>query len=122
MSDEKVTLDELAAKLDQFGYDFDPYGYMDAVSTREEGFEQIREELRQGKLSGYREYLQEVLDEEGEFAGEAEQLLDLMDRYETRGRLTVQEKQSILARIDELSKSKPALEKGKEILAKEEMR
>jgi len=122
MSEEKVTLDELAAKLDQFGYDFDPYGYMDAVSSREEGFEQIREELRQGKLSGYREYLQEVLDEEGEFAGEAEQLLDLMDRYESRGRLTVQEKQSILARIDELSKSKPVLEKGKEVLAKEEMR
>ena len=41
MKEENVTLDELAAKLDQFGYDFDPYGYMDAVETREEGFAQI---------------------------------------------------------------------------------
>ena len=55
MKDEKVTLDELVAKLDQFGYDFDPYGYMDAVDSREEGFAQIKEELQQGKLSGYRE-------------------------------------------------------------------
>ena len=36
MKEGNVTLDELAAKLDQFGYDFDPYGYMDAVETREE--------------------------------------------------------------------------------------
>ena len=38
----RVTSDVLAAKLDQFGYDFDHYGYMDAVETGEEGFEQIR--------------------------------------------------------------------------------
>ena len=36
MKEGNVTLDELATKLDQFGYDFDPYGYMDAVETREE--------------------------------------------------------------------------------------
>jgi hypothetical protein len=57
MKEGNVTLDELAAKLDQFGYDFDPYDYMDAVETREEGFEQIREELPKGHLSGFREYL-----------------------------------------------------------------
>lgn len=122
MKDEKVTLDELAAKLDQFGYDFDPYGYMDSVDSREEGFAQIKDELRQGKLSGYREYLQEVRDEGDEFAEEAKEILDLMDRYENQRRLPEQDKQSILARIDELSKSKPAMFNAKAVLAKEEAR
>lgn len=122
MKDEKVTLDELVAKLDQFGYDFDPYGYMDAVDSREEGFAQIKEELQQGKLSGYREYLQEVRDEGDEFAGEAKEILDLMDRYENQRRLPEQDKQSILARIDELSESKPAMVNAKAVLAKEEAR
>lgn len=122
MNDENVTLDELAAKLDQFGYDFDPYGYMDAVETREEGFAQIREELHKGNLSGYREYLQEVVAEEGDFATEARDLLDLMDCYENRGKLTQEEKQSILDRIGELSKQKPALSKDRLAPVKEEAR
>ena len=122
MKDEKVTLDELVAKLDQFGYDFDPYGYMDSVDSREEGFAQIKEELQQGKLSGYREYLQEVRDEGDEFAGEAKEILDLMDRYENQRRLPEQDKQSILARIDELLESKPAMVNAKAVLAKEEAR
>ena len=122
MRNESVTLDELAAKLDQFGYDFDPYGYMDAVETREEGFAQIREELHKGNLSGYREYLQEVVAEEGDFATEAKDLLDLMDRYENRGKLTREEKQSILDRIGELSKQKPALPKERLVPVKEEAR
>lgn len=122
MKDEMVTLDALAAKLEQFGYDFDPYEYMDSVETREEGLAQIREDLRQGNFSGYREYLQEVAEDGEDFAPEAEQLLDMMDRYENRARLSVEDKQSILAWIDELSKSKPILEKGKVVLAKEEVR
>lgn len=122
MKDEKVTLDELAAKLDQFGYDFDPYGYTDAVETRVEGFAQIREDLHKGTLSGYREYLQEVVAEEGEFATEAKDLLDLMDRYENRGKLTREEKQSILDRINELSKQKPTLPKEGLVPIKEEAR
>ena len=122
MKDEIVTLDELAAKLDQFGYDFDPYGYMDAVETREEGFAKIREDLHKGNLSGYREYLQEVVAEEGDFATEARDLLDLMDCYENRGKLTQEEKQSILDRIGELSKQKPALSKDRLAPVKEEAR
>lgn len=122
MKDENITLDGLATKLDQFGYDFDPYGYMDAVETREEGFAQIREELQKGNLSGYREYLQEVVVEEVDFATEARNLLDLMDRYENRGKLTQEEKQSILDRIGELSKQKPALPKDRLVPVKEEAR
>ena len=122
MSEERVTVDELAAKLDQFGYDFDPYGYMDSVSSREEGIAQIKGDLLRGNLSGYREYLQKVVEEEGEFAQEAADLLDLMDRYERPGRLSVQEKQSILDRIAEITGSGTVPEKGKAIPAKEEAR
>lgn len=122
MNNEKVTVDELAAGLDQFGYDFDPYGYMDEVSSREEGFAQIKGELLKGNFSGYREYLQEVVEEEGEFSPEAADLLDLMDRYENQGKVSVQQKQSILDRIDEISKNKQAPEKRKLISSKEEVR
>ena len=122
MKDEKITMDELAEKLNQFGYDFDPYGYMDSVDSREEGFAQIKGELLKGNLDGYREYLQEVAEEKGEFAPEAENLLDLMDRYERQGKLSIKEKQSILDRIDEISKNKSALGKGKIVPSKEEVR
>lgn len=122
MKEEKVTVDELAAKLDQFGYDFDPYGYMDNVSSREEGIAQIKGDLLRGNLSGYREYLQEVVEEEGEFAQEAAGLLDMMDRYERPEWLSVQEKQSILNRIAEITGSGKVPQKGKGIPAKEEVR
>ena len=45
-----------------------------------------------------------------------------MDRYENQRRLPEQDKQSILARIDELSESKPAMVNAKAVLAKEEAR
>ena len=122
MKEEKVTVDELAAKLDQFGYDFDPYGYMDNVSSREEGIAQIKGDLLRGNLSGYREYLQEVVEEEGEFAQEAADVLDMMDRYERPEWLSVQEKQSILNRIAEITGSGKVPQKGKGIPAKEEVR
>lgn len=122
MKEEKVTVDELAAKLDRFGYDFDPYGYMDNVSSREEGIAQIKGDLLRGNLSGYREYLQEVVEEEGEFAQEAADLLDMMDRYERPEWLSVQEKQSILNRIAEITGSGKVPQKGKGIPAKEEVR
>ena len=122
MKEEKVTVDELAAKLDQFGYDSDPYGYMDNVSSREEGIAQIKGDLLRGNLSGYREYLQEVVEEEGEFAQEAADLLDMMDRYERPEWLSVQEKQSILNRIAEITGSGKVPQKGKGIPAKEEVR
>lgn len=122
MKEEKVTVDELAAKLDQFGYDFDPYGYMDNVSSREEGIAQIKGDLLRGNLSGYREYLQEVVEEEGEFAQEAADLLDMMDRYERPEWLSVQEKQSILNRIAEITGNGKVPQKGKGIPAKEEVR
>ena len=68
------------------------------------------------------EYLQEVVEEEGEFAQEAADLLDLMDRYEKPGRLSVQEKQSILDQIAEITGSGKVPEKGKRVPAKEEAR
>ena len=57
MSSENVTIDELAAGLDQFGYDFDPYGYMDEVSSREEGFAQAIKSSYDIKAKEYAEPL-----------------------------------------------------------------
>jgi hypothetical protein len=122
MKDERITTDELAAKLDQFGYDFDPYGYVDDVSSREEGFLQIRSELLKGNTDGYRNYLQEVAEEEGEFADEAKNLVSMLDRYQEQRHLLPQEKQSVLDRIDEIARNKPPVEKGRIQPVKEAVR
>ncbi len=60
-------IDQLAADLDQYVLDRDPYEYQDAVDSREEGFGQIREQLEKGELSGIQESIrQDLVETEGE--------------------------------------------------------
>ena len=59
-------IDRLAADLDQYALDRDPYGYQDAVENREDGIGQIREQLEKGELSGIRESIrQDLVETEG---------------------------------------------------------
>lgn len=81
--------DELAQRLDQFAYDFDPYGYMDVVDDREAGFEQIKADLLQGDAKGIQSFLQEALEDmepDDELFEEASSLLDELESYESTDR------------------------------------
>ncbi|WP_102343508.1 hypothetical protein [Galactobacillus timonensis] len=81
--------DELARRLDQFAYDFDPYGYMDSMDDREAGFEQIKADLLQGDAKGIQSFLHEAIEDmepDDELFGEASSLLNELESYERSDR------------------------------------
>ena len=103
MSQDRISLDELAWKLDQFAYDYDTYNYMDAADSREAGFLQVRSDLIRGNTEGIREFLSGVVqdrDSLDELTSDAESLLRDLYVYEHRGRLSMEEKNSILQQIE----------------------
>ena len=72
---------ELAARLDEFADDFDPYGYRDEVEDREENIRSIARDIENGDLSGMKEMLQYAIEEETQ-AQEAAALLEQLTAYE----------------------------------------
>ena len=81
-------IDRLAADLDQYSLDRDPYGYQDAVENREDGIGQIREQLEKGELSGIRESIrQDLVEAEGSedaLRETAETLLSRLDALQKK--------------------------------------
>ncbi len=67
----------LAAELDQFAMDVDPYGYADSVDDREAAVADLKEQLMKADNSvlGIKDYLQEMIEEGGEEASQAQNLL-----------------------------------------------
>ena len=92
-------IDRLAADLDQYALDRDPYGYQDAVENREDGIGQIREQLEKGELSGIRESIRQDL---VETAGSEDALRETAE--------------ALLSRLDALQKE---LDEGRENIADE---
>lgn len=72
---------KLAARLDEFADDFDPYGYRDEVEDREENIRSIARDIENGDLSGMKEMLQYAIEEETQ-AQEAAALLEQLTAYE----------------------------------------
>ena len=54
---------KLAVELDQFAYDHDYYGYMDAIEDREESVRNLTADLEKGDVAGIRDWLKEVVSE-----------------------------------------------------------
>lgn len=54
---------KLAAELDQFAYDHDYYGYMDAIDDRDESVRNLAADLEKGDVAGIRDWLKEVVSE-----------------------------------------------------------
>lgn len=80
-----MTIDELALRLDQFAYDFDPYGYMDSIEDRQTGYDQIKEDLLNSDIKGIQSYLQEAVEEmepDDEMQEEASSLLKELESYD----------------------------------------
>ncbi len=58
------TITKLASDLDEFEYDYDYYGYMDAVDDRQQAVEELRQDLSSGQhVDGIIERLTEIIDE-----------------------------------------------------------
>lgn len=66
-NEEKVPAPEeihgLAAALDQFGADFDPYEYMDTVEDKEQNIRDTEAMLLAGKTDGLKNYLMGFIDD-----------------------------------------------------------
>ena len=66
MDVERDPIAELAKDLDDFAYEFDYYGYQDAVENRAEQIESLKADLESGNVEGLTDYLKEII-EEGEY-------------------------------------------------------
>lgn len=69
--------EELAVKLDELSYDFDYYGYTDAVDDREAAIRTNKESLLKGgaDTEAIIEFLQEIIDDDGEYSSRAAELM-----------------------------------------------
>ena len=77
-------IEQLAADIDQFSFDYDTYEYRDQVDNREDALRELTATLRSGDASGVRDWLQEFADENepGEAVTKAAELLDLTAQLE----------------------------------------
>ena len=75
-------IEQLAADIDQFSFDYDTYEYRDQVDNREDALRELTATLRSGDASGVRDWLQEFADENepGEAFTKAAELLDRLDQ------------------------------------------
>ena len=78
------TAQKLAAELDSFAYEFDPYGYGDEVEDRAVAVDDLKNQLLAGDshVQGMKDYLREVAEEGGEYAGQAGVLLAEINEFE----------------------------------------
>ena len=75
-------IEQLAADIDQFSFDYDTYEYRDQVDNREDALRSVAVSSRSGDARGVREWLQEFADENepGEAVTKAAELLDRLDQ------------------------------------------
>ena len=75
-------IEQLAADIDQFSFDYDTYEYRDQVDNREDALRELTAAFRGGDASGVRDWLQEFADENepGEAATKAAELLDRLEQ------------------------------------------
>ena len=79
---QRDPIEQLAADIDQFSFDYDTYEYRDQVDNREDAQRELTAALRSGDASGVRDWLQEIADENepGEAATKAAELLDRLEQ------------------------------------------
>ena len=74
-------IERLAADIEQFAFDYDPYEYRDTVDDRETALRELTASLQDGGAQGVRKWLQDIAeDEPGEWTAEAAALLDRLDQ------------------------------------------
>ena len=79
---QRDPIEQLAADIDQFSFDYDTYEYRDQVDNREDALRELTATLRSGDASGVRDWLQEFADENepGEAVTKAAELLDRLEQ------------------------------------------
>ena len=79
---ERDSIEQLAADIDQFTFDYDPYEYRNNADSREDALHELTATLRSGDASGVREWLQNIVneDEPDETTQKADELMERLDQ------------------------------------------
>ena len=79
---ERDPIEQLAADIDQFTFDYDPYEYRNNADSREDALHELTATLRSGDASGVREWLQNIVneDEPDETTQKAAELMERLDQ------------------------------------------
>ena len=79
---QQDTIEQLAADIDQFTFDYDPYEYRNNADSREDALHELTATLRSGDASGVREWLQNIVneDEPDETTQKAAELMERLDQ------------------------------------------
>ena len=78
---KEMAIEQLAVDLDEMAYDWDTYGYKDAVDDREVNVNVILKDLQRGDIESERLFLTEIISEEenSEIVSKAKELLKKVD-------------------------------------------
>ena len=74
-----LTAASLAAEIDEFSYDVDPYHYRDSVEDREQEVETLTRDIKIKNVQYLRDFLQSIQDQDGPYVQEAKSLLDKLN-------------------------------------------
>ena len=101
-----MALEQLAVELDEMAYDWDTYGYKDAVDDREVNVNVILKDLQRGDIESERLFLSEIISEEEnpEIVSKAQELLKKVDALSSKKESKVEKEVSTIK--DKISEGK----------------
>lgn len=114
---QKMIPEDIAVRLDQFAYAYDPYEYCDSFGTREEGFMQALNAFLDSDLSGVKAFLTEIVEAEETVSEDrmiAEKLLQDITLFEEITTQGTQDRNSVLGEINHLKADLPHLLRKRE--------
>ena len=102
----------LAAEIDQFSYDYDTYGYRDAVDDREAQIAKLTAYIASGNVQHLQAYLRDAIEEDGleEDVKRAQELLEKMTAYKPLAKIEELEEANYNMIDDVLNNEKPKKE------------
>ena len=102
----------LAAEIDQFSYDYDTYGYRDAVDDREAQIAKLTADIASGNVQHLQAYLRDAIEEDGleEDVKRAQELLEKMTAYKPLAKIEELEEANYNMIDDVLNNEKPKKE------------
>ena len=110
---ERDPIEELARDLDDFAFDYDFYGYQDAIDDRAQHIEMLISQLQSGNVEDLKDFLKEVIEEGTYMVPEASALLGRVEEIKP----PTKEKESIMESLKQAKKeAQEQLIKPKDII------
>lgn len=115
---------KLAAEIDRFSNDFDPYEYKDTVDNWEVQVQNIAEDIRNGNSTDYKKYLGDILSgsDNIEDVRKAAELLIKLAEYKPLAKVEELEEENLNQIDNVLSNTVPKSESKKEVQNREQER